>query len=158
MIGSASLIAKIATVISLLACTLLACRRKYRKVSKEIDKAPAEVVKKKTPPPPRRVASLISIRADNIIYNRFRELLPNINIENMEEENTDDDRKCWVRLMSVVTPFINVQPNRPVPYRINALSDFSDENASLTCYAIAVIIEIARRKEISGYKPMKIVY
>lgn len=152
MIGSATLIAKIATVLSLLACTLLACRRKYRKVSKEIDKVPAEVVKKN-----RRVASLISIRADNIIYNRFRELLPNINIENMEEENTDDDRKCWVRLMSVVTPFINVQPNRPVPYRINALSDFSDENASLTSYAIAVIIEIARRKELSGYKPMKVV-
>ena len=121
-------------------------------MSKEIDKVPAEVVKKN-----RRVASLISIRADNIIYNRFRELLPNINIENMEEENTDDDRKCWVRLMSVVTPFINVQPNRPVPYRIYALSNFSDENASLTCYAIAVIIEIARRKEISGYKPMKVV-
>lgn len=130
----------------------IACQKKDWKVHKEICKAPAEVVVEK-----KKYVALISNRADNIIYNRFRELLPNVNIENMEGENTDDEKKCWVQLMSVVKPFISGQPYRPTPYRINALFGFSDENASLICYAIAVIIEIARRKEISGYKPTKVV-
>ena len=92
---------------------------------------------------------------DNVIYAAFRSALPayNVAVTPHADELHQHEQRAWQRLLRLMIKRGIQAPPAPALLARDALIGYTPQNTVLVCRAVALVIEIARRREIEGHLP-----